>query len=58
MHLARELTGMSLPQIGEVFGGRTHTTVLHGCNKISEALKDDPLLADQVAALRRTLVGQ
>jgi chromosomal replication initiator protein len=58
MHLARELTGMSLPQIGEAFGGRTHTTVLHGCNKISESVKADALLADQVASLRRTLVGQ
>jgi chromosomal replication initiator protein len=34
MHLSRELTDMSLPQIGEYFGGRDHTTVLHACNKI------------------------
>jgi len=34
MHLARELTDFSLPQIGEYFGGRDHTTVLHACNKI------------------------
>ena len=34
MHIARELTDLSLPQIGEYFGGRDHTTVLHACNKI------------------------
>lgn len=36
MHLARELTDLSLPQIGEYFGGRDHTTVLHACNKIRQ----------------------
>lgn len=36
MHLARELTDLSLPQIGEFFGGRDHTTVLHACNKIRQ----------------------
>lgn len=36
MHLARELTDFSLPQIGEYFGGRDHTTVLHACNKLHQ----------------------
>ena len=36
MYLTREMTGMSLPQIGSVFGGRDHTTVMHSC-KIVEA---------------------
>ena len=34
MYLTRELTGMSLPQIGNVFGGRDHTTVLHSCKTV------------------------
>ena len=34
MYLTREMTGMSLPQIGNVFGGRDHTTVLHSCKTV------------------------
>jgi len=41
MYLARELTDFSLPKIGENFGGRDHTTVIHAHEKISEALKND-----------------
>jgi chromosomal replication initiator protein len=41
MYLARELTDFSLPKIGENFGGRDHTTVIHAHDKISEALKID-----------------
>jgi chromosomal replication initiator protein len=39
MALAKELTNHSLPEIGDAFGGRDHTTVLHACRKIQE-LKD------------------
>jgi chromosomal replication initiator protein len=57
MYLARELTDLSLPQIGEAFGGRSHTTVLHGCNKVAEAVElNDPMSID-VAKIRRTLIG-
>ncbi|WP_281883263.1 chromosomal replication initiator protein DnaA [Paenibacillus sp. YYML68] len=41
MYLAREMTDFSLPKIGEAFGGRDHTTVIHAHEKISEALKTD-----------------
>ena len=41
MYLIRELTGFSLPKIGEEFGGRDHTTVIHACEKINNALKSD-----------------
>ncbi|MEW6770628.1 MAG: chromosomal replication initiator protein DnaA [Bacillota bacterium] len=41
MYLARELTDLSLPKIGEYFGGRDHTTVLHACEKITTELQSD-----------------
>ncbi len=41
IHLARDLTGASLPTIGKAFGGRNHTTVLHACKRVSERLKND-----------------
>jgi len=42
MYLTRNLTDSSLPKIGEAFGGRDHTTVLHACEKIQQALKTSP----------------
>ncbi len=42
MYLCREMTGLSLPKIGELFGGRDHTTVLHACEKISKDLEKEP----------------
>lgn len=44
MYLTREITDLSLPKIGEGFGGRDHTTVLHACEKISSDLKNDETL--------------
>ena len=41
MYLAKQLTARSLPQIGRKFGGRDHSTVLHGVNKIARMLKED-----------------
>ncbi len=41
MYLTREMTQLSLPQIGHIFGGRDHTTVLHGCDKISASIRED-----------------
>lgn len=41
MYLCRELTDMSLPKIGEEFGGRDHTTVIHACEKISQDMDKD-----------------
>lgn len=48
MFLARELTEASLLKIGEEFGGRDHTTVIHACEKIQEDLKEDAVLASTV----------
>ncbi len=52
MYLAREMTEFSLPQIGEAFGGRSHTTVLHGANKIAEELETDRVLESKLEKLR------
>ncbi len=51
MYLARELTKNSLPDIGRYFGGRDHTTVLHGCDKIKELLEHDAKLRAEVDLL-------
>jgi len=51
IHLARDLTGASLPTIGKAFGGRNHTTVLHACKRVSERLKHDQHVVDEIAAL-------
>jgi chromosomal replication initiator protein len=55
MALAKELTNHSLPEIGEAFGGRDHTTVLHACRKIAELKETDPRIAEDYRNLLRTL---
>lgn len=55
MYLTRELTELSLPRIGECFGGRDHTTVLHACEKITEERKSNPLLEQQISQMIETL---
>ena len=52
MYLCRELTDSSLPKIGECFGGRDHTTVLHAYEKISSELKTDPLLNEEIRRIK------
>ncbi len=48
MYLSRELTDLSLPEIGELFGGKDHTTVLHSYNKIKEDILRNPGLKERV----------
>ena len=48
MYLSRELTELSLPEIGELFGGKDHTTVLHSYKKIKEDLRNNPKLKERV----------
>ncbi|WP_366923436.1 chromosomal replication initiator protein DnaA [Metallumcola ferriviriculae] len=55
MYLSRELTNSSLPKVGEEFGGRDHTTVIHAYDKISTALKNDSSLADLINEISGTL---
>lgn len=51
MYLSRELTDSSLPKIGEEFGGRDHTTVIHACEKIAEDMRNDPVFSATVEQL-------
>ncbi len=55
MALAKELTNHSLPEIGEAFGGRDHTTVLHACRKVVELKESDARIAEDYRNLLRTL---
>jgi chromosomal replication initiator protein len=56
MYLARQLTPLSLEQIGAYFGGRDHSTVLHACRKVEAALGRDPRLSGAVRQIRAELV--
>jgi chromosomal replication initiator protein len=57
MALAKELTQQSLPEIGEAFGGRDHTTVLHACRKTQELRENDQEFARDYAQLQQILLG-
>lgn len=57
MYLAKELTQKSLPEIGELFGGRDHTTVLHAVRKITEARSKQTELNHSLHVLEQTLKG-
>ena len=57
MYLAKELTQKSLPEIGELFGGRDHTTVLHAVRKIAQERGSDPECNHQLHVLEQTLKG-
>ncbi|NLN41303.1 MAG: chromosomal replication initiator protein DnaA [Clostridiales bacterium] len=55
MYLCRELTDLSLPKIGEEFGGRDHTTVIHAYDKITNDVTSDPELAKTISQIRKEL---
>ncbi len=55
MYLCKQLTTRSLPEIGRHFGGRDHTTVMHGVKRIEELKKLDAQIAEDVELLRRSL---
>ncbi|MEJ0100009.1 MAG: chromosomal replication initiator protein DnaA [Pseudomonadota bacterium] len=57
MALAKELTAHSLPEIGNAFGGRDHTTVLHACKRVKELQASEPRMAEDYSNLVRTLTG-
>lgn len=58
MYLSRELTDLSLPKIGEGFGGRDHTTVIHAYDKISHDINENSDLKEIILQLRKTLINE
>lgn len=58
MFLCRDLTDTSLPKIGETFGGRDHTTVLHAFEKITTEIKSNDTTAEMITALRNEITGK
>ena len=57
MALAKELTSHSLPEVGDAFGGRDHTTVLHACRKIDSLKGTSPDVSEDYKNLTRLLTG-
>jgi len=57
MALSKELTNHSLPEIGDAFGGRDHTTVLHGCRRIAALRETEKRIDNDYLILLRTLTG-
>ena len=57
MSLSKELTTHSLPEIGDAFGGRDHTTVLHACKRIKELRDSEQRMSEDYSNLLRTLAG-
>jgi chromosomal replication initiator protein len=57
MALAKELTSPSLPEFGDAFGGRDHTTVLHACKRIKELRGSEQRMSEDYSNLLRTLAG-
>ena len=58
MHLLREETDASLPEIGQVLGGRDHTTIMHGCEKITNLIETDEGTRRQYMALRERMYSE
>ena len=58
MYLCRKLTDLSLPKIGEKFGGRDHTTVIHGYEKIENEILEDFELKQTIEDLEKRITGK
>ncbi len=57
MYLAKQLTQMSLPEIGRKFGGKDHTTVMHAVKRVEQLTDSDAAMAEDIELLRRSLSG-
>jgi chromosomal replication initiator protein len=55
MYIAREITEYSTTEIGQEFGGRDHTTVMHSCQKIEERIRSDPTMESTIESLKRLI---
>jgi len=57
-YLARQLTGDSFQRLGQLLGGRDHSTVMHACRRIKSLVESDPAISMAVSRLHRELVGE
>jgi chromosomal replication initiator protein len=55
MYIIRDLTELSLPEIGEIFNGRDHTTVLHAYNKIKDGVVANPELQNKIQRIIKSI---
>lgn len=55
MYLSRKMTNLSFPELGQKFGGKDHTTIMHGCTKIQKELETNPHLRSTLLAIEKTL---
>ncbi|MDR0878466.1 MAG: chromosomal replication initiator protein DnaA [Treponema sp.] len=55
MYIAREITEYSTTELGQAFGGRDHTTVMHSCQKIEEQIRSDPTMDATIESLKRLI---
>jgi len=58
MYLSYKILGTSLPKLGDLFGGRDHSTIIYGCNKIAAEIEKDPLLSDTIIKLEKKIMGE
>jgi chromosomal replication initiator protein len=56
MYLCRELTDASFPEIGRLFGGKDHTTIMHACRQITKAKEGDNILNQTLDGLREKIL--
>lgn len=56
MYLCKTMTARSISEIGRRFGGRDHATILYGADKIAKLMSENPRIADEIAAVKATLV--
>ena len=57
MYLTRDLTDLSLPKIGEEFGGRDHSTVIHACQKINEEMEANTDFKNLIIRIQKEITG-
>ncbi len=58
MYITREMTDLSLPKIGEEFGGRDHSTIIHGCQKISEEMESNTDFKNLIIRIQNEITGK
>ena len=58
MYLLKELLDLPLVQIGDLFGGRDHSTVIHSIRKVEATVEDDPVFRERVVQVRKQILGR